>query len=91
MKGIKNILNSGAPSKAIARELNEKGYRYITFGWDCIENGIYFRYNNDTQSFEDNGYPCELSSASECENLQDFQYTNLIKGSDVLTLKKLYL
>ena len=91
MKEIKNILSSGAPSKAIARELNEKGYRYITFGWDCIENGIYFRYNNVTQSFEDNGYPCELSSASECEDLGDFQYTNLIKGSDVLTLKKLYL
>ncbi len=90
MKEIKNILSSGAPSKAIARELNEKGYRYITFGWDCVDNGIYFRYNNNTQSFEKEN-PCELASASECEDLQDFQYTNLIKSSDVLTLKKLYL
>lgn len=70
------ILMSGAPTKKIAKELNDAFFAIDTYGFgEVTEDGWYQDWNNDTNSldgFNQLPIPTDLL----IENRRDFHYTS---------------
>lgn len=71
----------------IVKILNNKGYRYVTFGWDKVESSIYYKYRNETQNLDEKG-KFVLPRILEEDDLPDFYYARKVEESDVINIIK---
>ena len=81
-----STLLSGAPTKHIAKTLNERGFCIDTFGFgEVTPEGWYQEWNNSTQSLD--GYnQIPVITRWDVENRMDFHYTSQITNEVVKNL-----
>lgn len=95
MTNINSILFSGAKNSTIARELNLAGFRFLVFGHDTIEKGIYTCATSEhvpgewDHGRQYDGKPSPLNHIDE-DDFEDFWYFKNVKASDIPTLKDYY-
>lgn len=75
--------NSGVAK--LVETLNNLGYRYVTFGWDSVQNSLYYKYRNESQSFDGEG-KFVLPEILEGDDLPDFYYAREVNEGDVFNL-----
>lgn len=67
----------------IAKALTRVGYNYVTWGWDYVKESVYFRFDNETDSFiEGDMVLPELVDGQ----LPDFYYYRQVEASDIEAL-----
>lgn len=62
-KELRNVLTCGAKNNALWKELRARNFYYVTYGWDKVVDGVYYRYDNELREFvnEGNVFPEKLT------------------------------
>ena len=86
---VKTALLSGAKSSSIAAWMRDHDYCVYTYGWDKIEGGHYYVYDDSTKEWylDDTKMKVEKS----CDKTRDFYYRCAIDAAMVSTLKTMVL
>ena len=80
-KEILEMYKNGASNEEIANYLSQKGFTMITLGFDEVINGVYYRWDNDTQELVYVGDI--ISLAHDDAKLDAFKYRQDITPSDI--------
>lgn len=71
----------GVSNEEIANFLAQKGFTMVTFGFDEVMGGVYYRWDNNTQELVNVGD--DISLAHDDAKLGDFKYRQEIMPSDI--------